>query len=349
MDFLGAQSSTRSRSRVLVLLFVIALGLMGIGLHLAVSAVAWSFGVIPSMSEPSAPVRAMIALLWASALLGSLFRWMDVRGGGDRLARRLGAEPLAEAARRLPDTPLANVVAEIAIAAATPAPSVHVLTRETSPNAFVLGSARTGHLLVVTRGALETFDRDQLQAVVAHEFGHIVSGDTLVNMRLLIALGGLHALDEIGRLWQTRADERQLHPGVLMGGALRLFASIGVLLGSVLRAAVSRQREFLADARAVQFTRNPAALAGALQAVADSGEGVALHDHRCAELAHLCFASDEAPWWRRALASHPPRDARIRAIDPHFAVRRRVRARRRAARPDPASPTATRQADRAGR
>jgi len=327
MDVFGAQASARSRSRWLIVLFIVALALMGVGLHVAVTGVAMLFGVVPSLSEPNAPVRAMIALLWAGVLLGTLFRWLDVRDGGEKLARRLGAAPLAEHQRREGEGALGNIVAEMSIAAAVPAPAVFVMSRESSLNAFVLGTPGTGHVLIVTAGALEAFDRDQLQAVVAHEFGHIATGDTLVNMRLLVALGGLHALDEIGQLWQSRADQGQIHPGVVLGGALRLFASLGVLLGSVLRAAVSRQREYLADAQAVQFTRDPSALAGALHVLAHVRDEVALHDHRGAELAHLCFSGGTAPWWRRTLASHPPLSSRIAAIDPSFSTRMRVRAR----------------------
>jgi len=347
LDFLGAQSDTRARSRLLIVLFVLALAALGAGLHIAVTGVAMLFGVVPSLSEPNGPVRAMIGLLWAGVLLGTLFRWLDVRHGGEKLARRLGAAPLEEAPQRISDTPLRNVVQEMAIAASQPAPPIYVMTREHCLNAFVLGTPATGLVLVVTAGALEAFDRAQLQAVIAHEFGHIASGDTVVNMRLLVALGGLHALDEIGQLWQSRAHDRQLHPGVVLGGALRTFASLGVLLGGVLRAAVSRQREYLADAQAVQFTRDPAALAGALHVVAHVADAVPLHDHRGAELAHLCFSGGRASRWRRILASHPTLPSRIAAIDPHHALRQRVRARRREAVRHP--PTAAWREDRAGR
>jgi Zn-dependent protease with chaperone function len=346
MDFFGQQASTRLRSRLLLLGFLFAYAGTGAVMYFGIALFSVQVGLIESVFAPSAPVAAVIGLFWLAILAGCFFRFLDVRAGGPALAKKFGAEAVVEGESsryredRGADRELLNVVAEVSVAASTPTPEVFVLRGERSINAFVLGTHQDKRALVVTQGALNAFERDELQAVVAHEFGHIAHGDLEVNMRLLVALGGLMALDEIGRMligpvtlmaMIRRTDDQHVHPGVFVGLVMRLFGSAGVLFGTLLRSAFSRQREFLADATAVQFTRAPFALASALNTVSEAGDDAPLHLHQAPELAHLCFSgrsvSHARNWFARVFtgwfATHPPLQSRIDAIDPHFVVKRR--------------------------
>jgi len=324
MDFFGRQALKRHHSHVLLVGFVAALAAMGLVIHTVIASLSFLLGETDSFSQPSTPALALIGLVWLTILAGGFFRALDVRAGGAVLARRFGAVHASDRSRHEKERQLLNIVAEISIAASTPQPDVYVLRHESSINAFVLGNEESRHVIVVSQGALDAFDRDEMQAVVAHEFGHISNGDLPLNMRLLIALGGLMAVDEVGRLLVGDDPNDNAHPGMIVGYLLRALGSVGVFFGSLIRAAFSRQREYLADATAVQFTRNPFALASALNVVREHQHEPALHSAHVQELAHLCFQSGKSlPWYKRLLASHPDMQLRIDAIDPHFAVKQR--------------------------
>lgn len=333
MDFFKQQSSKRLQSYGLLATFLGALFVMGALLHFVVGGIAYLLGLIPSVLELSAPVASLVALFWLAILAGCYFRYLDIKAGGPVLARKLGAVPAEDTARDASERELVSVVHEMAIASESPVPEVFVLQRERNINAFVLGAVDEKRALVVTGGALDTLERDELQAVVAHEFGHIAEGDLGLNMRLLVALGGLMALDEIGQLLtgdlsaRAFADRRHrtlLHPGVLVGVMMRFVGSSGVVFGSLIRSAFTRQREYLADAAAVQYTRAPLALASALSRVAEINDDQALHVRETPELVHLCFSGGlRRSWWAAYLASHPPLQDRIQTIDPHFKAKRR--------------------------
>ena len=295
-------------------------------IHISIGALSWLFGGTDNLYEPSPPAMALIVILWLTIAIGSYFRYLDVRAGGAVLARRFGAVHASDRSRFAQEKMLLNVVAETAIAASCPQPEVFVLRTEPGVNAFVVGSERGGFVIVVTQGALDALDRDQLQAVVAHEFGHIVHGDVPINMRLLIALGGLLAIDELGCLLRGKHPDEYAHFGVLLGYLLIAIGSIGVFFGSVIRAAFSRQREYLADASAVQFTRNPDALTEALSIIRDQFPSVALQSNQSGEFAHLCFhLGKDTAWYRRLFATHPSLQSRMDAIDPHFAIKTRAK------------------------
>ncbi len=341
MDFFEQQSSKRVRSNLLLIAFFAALLGIGLVLHFGIAIIARQLGLVPSVFELSAPVMTLIGVCWMAVLAGSFFRFLDVRGGGAVLARRFGAFEADEASRNPQERELLNVVSEMSIAASVPRPDVFVMHHERSINAMVLGITESQRAIIVTQGALDAFDRDELQAVVAHEFGHIVNDDIPLNMRLMIALGGLMALDEVGRLLIGNATLRSLldrksgenlHPGMLVGALLRVFGSTGVLFGSLLRSAFSRQREFLADASGIQFTREPFSMASALATVQNANDDQALHITQAPELVHLCFSGGSRTWvhrfFARFLASHPPLQKRIDAIDPHFGVKRRKKKQR---------------------
>lgn len=328
MNFFDRQSVKRRQSLILLLCFIVALGCMGAVIHVSIAGLSYLLGETDSFSNPSTPALALIGLVWLMIFAGAFFRALDVRAGGAVLARRFGAVHASDRSRFDKEQLLLNVVAEISIASTTPQPDVFVLRSESSINAFVLGmppnrKASRRNVIVVTQGALDAFDRDELKAVVAHEFGHIANNDLPLNMHLLMALGGLMAIDEVGRLLVGENPNDNAHPGVIVGYLLRALGSLGVFFGRVIRAAFSRQREYLADAMAVQYTRNPFALASALSIVQERDEP-ALHGAYAEELAHLCFQSSaRRAWYKRLLATHPALEKRIAVIEPHFAVKKR--------------------------
>lgn len=338
MDFYSHQDKARRSSHLILLAFVAALAMMGLIIHLAVAGLSILSGHSSSVYEISTPAAALIGVMWTVMLFGGFFRMLDVRAGGAALAARYGATKASAESRQDDQRLLLNVVAEMSIASSCPPPEVFVLQRESSINAFVVGTRKASRALVVSQGALDALDRDALQAVVAHEFAHIVQGDLLVSMRLLVAMGALNAIDEVGQMltgdlslsWSLNrrlsAHDRDslMHPGVLVGLLLRAVGSLGTFSGHLIRAAFSRQREYLADATGVQFTRNPLAMARALDTVEQQSEGNRLHSPYQQELAHLCFHVGRfKAGYRRLLASHPPLQDRIDAIEPHFAVKQR--------------------------
>ena len=329
MNFFDQQSARRRQSLMLLVCFLVAMLFMGCLIHVVVVGLSMLLGEKSSLLQPSGPALGLITLVWLTMFAGGFFRFLDVRGGGAVLARRFGAVRASDRSRFDREQRLLNVVAEIAIASSTPKPDVFVLRNESSINAMVLGAREGRYVLVLTQGALDTFERAELQAVVAHEFGHIANGDLPLNMRLLIALGGLMAIDEVGRLLigdapLSRDEPVSFHPGVVVGYILRGLGSVGVVAGQLIRSAFSRQREYLADASAVQFTRNPIAMAMALDVVRQHDSEPLLHGLHAQELAHLCFQSGrKPPWYKRLFASHPDIQSRIDAIEPHFEVKRR--------------------------
>lgn len=331
MDFFATQSVARRDSRWLIGGFVVALLAMSVVVHAVVTGLSVLFGRSANLAEPNLQSVLLIALVWLTVLFGGYFRWLDVRAGGAALARRFGAEPVLDTDRDPRLRTLSNLAAEMALASNCTPVRLFWLKRERRINAFVVGGGDDVRAtMVVTAGALDALDRDELRAVIAHEYGHIAQGDLPLNMRLLIVMGGLAALDEVGTLLIGERPEDQIgyrfHPAMLVGGLLRAFGSIGIGVGGVLRAAVSRQREFLADASAVQYTRHPFALASALSVIRDSQCPEALQSRHMHEIAHLCFQGGlRTAWFRRLLASHPPLQTRIDAIDPHVEVKRRKR------------------------
>ncbi len=317
MDFFGQQSKVQNSSFVLLLMFFLAVT----GLTFLV---AWSVSVINNIVSLErefltlTPIGLLVAgFFWLAIGFGCFFRWLDVRGGGSRLAQRFGAVRVELETRSAQEKQLLAVNAEMAIAASIPEPSVWVMPYEHPINAFVVGGG-DDIALVVTHGAINDLQREELQAVVGHEMGHIVKGDLAINMRLLMVLGGFMALTEVG---DTLGEN-------FVGSIFRVVGGICVFTGTLIRSAFSRRREFLADAMAVQFTRNPEAMAAALGRIRDHQDPEHLECRYRQELAHLCFYTrDKRNWFARKLASHPRIDDRIKAIDPHFAVKDRNRKR----------------------
>ncbi len=254
--------------------------------------------------------------------LASLFKSAQLRGGGAVVAQSLGGvrveRDTADPARKR----LRNIIEEMAIASGVPVPEIYVLEQEPAINAFAAGHTPANACITVTQGALDHLDRDELQGVIGHEFSHILNGDMRLNIQLMGAIFGLLVIAIIGRLVFNFAprggNDRDRRGGGLgwvgVGLAAMVLGYLGLLAGRMLQAAVSRQRERLADASAVQFTRNTTGLKGALLKIAALEEGSKFVAADAEQVAHMLFA----PGLDRIFATHPPLLERIRELDPQF-------------------------------
>jgi Zn-dependent protease with chaperone function len=208
------------------------------------------------------------------------------------------------------------VIEEMAIASGVPVPKIYVLDDDEGINAFAAGHSQSDAAIGVTRGCMTLLNRDELQGVIGHEFSHILNGDMRLNLRLMGVVFGILCLAVIGRilLYSRSRNSRDKNPTMLFGLALIVIGAIGVFFGRLIQAALGRQREFLADASSVQFTRNPAGLSGALQKI--GGAGSRVESVHAGEANHMFFGNGLSKPFLRMLATHPPLDERIRAIDP---------------------------------
>jgi Zn-dependent protease with chaperone function len=328
VNFFEQQDHARRRTRWLVVLFVLAVFaivlVVDFALVLGFGIADLQAGVTPLSAEGLA---ANLPLLIGGSVatttlvgLASLFRTAALKGGGGKVARDLGGT-LVDADSRDPlRRRLRNVVEEIALASGVPVPEVYVLEQESGINAFAAGYTPTDAAIAVTRGAMEKLSRSELQGVIAHEFSHIFNGDMRLNIRLMGALFGILVLALIGRkvLYHTRYMGRSRDNSgaaiLLVAFALMVVGYIGLFFGRWIKAAVSRQREFLADASAVQFTRDPDGIGGALKKIAVYSEASYL-DAETEEVAHMLFGAGRK---MHLFATHPPLRARIRRIDRNF-------------------------------
>jgi Zn-dependent protease with chaperone function len=338
MDFFAAQAAARRRTAVLVVYFALAwLGTiaifhLGVGLLLSLPALAPARALVSAPALVSGP--ALLAWTAGGVTLvtacGSAFHAARLaRDGGHAVARMVGGVPVERGTTDAAQRRLVNVVEEMAIASGLPVPAVYVLPDEGGINAFAAGFTRDRAVVAVTRGALDALTRDELQGVIAHELSHVLNEDVRLNMRLVALIGGITVLALVGRVLargagggrRARLGGRGRAAVALVGVCLWLAGSVGAFFGRLIRAAVSRQREFLADAASVQFTRNPDGLAGALAKI--SLQGSALASAQAPEVSHLFFANGLSSRW---LATHPPIAERIRRIAPHGVLRAARRA-----------------------
>jgi Zn-dependent protease with chaperone function len=258
---------------------------------------------------------------------GSLYKVVQLRGGGTTVAENLGGYRVPQNTTDPIERRLVNVVEEMALASGVPVPPIYLLKDEEGINAFAAGYSPSDAVVAVTRGTAEQLTRDELQGVVAHEFSHILNGDMRLNIRLIGILHGILLMGLMGRLLfniAARGGGRRSGKNdgglyLLAGGlALMLLGLLGTILGNLIKAAVSRQREYLADASAVQFTRNPEGIAGALKRIGGSVVGSRLASANAAELSHMYFSKGVFEGFTGLLATHPPLEKRIRALDPQW-------------------------------
>ncbi|MEM6912178.1 MAG: M48 family metallopeptidase [Verrucomicrobiota bacterium] len=337
VDFFQAQDQARKKTKLLVCYF----GLAVLGIIVALYGVLW-FAGLGGSEERAARLNSSEVPFWDRDLffytsvgvllvvgLGTLGRTSQLAsGGGSQIAESLGGRLLNPGTRDPLERRLLNVIEEMSIASGVPMPKVYLMERERGINAFAAGFQPQDAVIGVTRGCLETLSRDELQGVMAHEFSHILHGDMRINLRLVGVLFGILMLAVIGRillragLFSTGGSSRERGGGAaafgLVGLVLYLIGYIGVFFGHLIKAAVSRQREFLADASAVQFTRNPSGIADALKKIGGLHFGSKLATPRAEEASHMLFGNGLSASFTQAFATHPPLPRRIRAIEPDW-------------------------------
>jgi Zn-dependent protease with chaperone function len=330
MDFFGRQAAARRASKWLVALFVLAVGAVVVAVNAVVLVVVAVFATdAPTAMVPDGgwltahPGTTALTTLAVLGVIGiaSLYKSATLSAGGGVVATSLGGERVAPNTTDPLRRRLLNVVEEMAIASGVPVPAVYVLEREAGINAFAAGHNPSNAAITVTRGALVHLNRAELQGVIGHEFSHVLNGDMRLNTRLIGLLFGLLVLAMIARLVlrfgpRGRVGRKGGGAGIILLAALAvlLLGYIGLFFGRLIQAAVSRRRESLADASAVQFTREPGGLRDALVKIGALAEGSTLVDADAEEVAHMLFA----PGMNRWVATHPPLVERIRAIDPRF-------------------------------
>ena len=328
MNFFEYQDHARRQTRWLVVLFILAVLAIVAVVDLALL-VAFGFsgteGGVPPFSAQG--LRENLPLLAGGAVatalvigLASLFKTATLRGGGGKVARDLGGTLVDADARDPLRRRLHNVVEEIALASGVPVPEVYVLEQESGINAFAAGFTPADAAVAVTRGAMEKLSRNELQGVIAHEFSHILNGDMRLNIRLMGALFGVLVLALIGRRvlhgarYMGRSRNSNGAPILIVALAVTLVGYVGLFFGRWIKSAVSRQREYLADASAVQFTRDPDSISGALKKIAVYSGGSYLSTET-EEVGHMLFGSGQH---MSLFATHPPLVQRIQRIEPGF-------------------------------
>ncbi len=335
MDFFEHQERARHKTTLLGCYFVAAVVLIILSVYLAIAAVLF-YGQSGRDGRPAATLWFPDVFAAVSVgtdvliTLGSLYKMAELSGGGEVVARTLGGRPVAANTTDLRERVLLNVVEEMAIASGTPVPPVFLLDNESAINAFAAGTTPQNAVIGVTRGSIETLSRDELQGVIAHEFSHILNGDTRINIRLIGLLNGILLIATIGYLLlrfssfssndsrSSNDNKKGGNPLPLLGLCLLVIGYVGVFFAHLIKSAVSRQREFLADASAVQFTRFPGGIEGALKKIGGLTDGSRLRTPRTEEASHMLFGNGLAAPFLQLLATHPPLVDRIQRIDPNF-------------------------------
>jgi Zn-dependent protease with chaperone function/uncharacterized tellurite resistance protein B-like protein len=333
MDFFARQAAARRSSRLWLAAFIVAVLLVVTALTWVVLLIAPApngsqialgagrFGLYDQIVETPG-LAWQTALFWLLVIAGaSAWRGLDLRDGGGAVAVALGGTRVERDTRDPRLRRLHNIVEEMSIASGVTMPEVYVLEREGAINAFAAGQNPANAAVAVTRGAVERLNREQLQGVIAHEFSHILNGDMRLNVRMVgwlfgltfIALAG-RMIFELGGRGSGRSKDRGIGVLYVIALVMIIVGYLGALAGRILQAAVCRRRELLADASAVQFTRNPDGLKDALLKIAGLDRHGRLAAARTAEVAHMLFAAG----LDRAFATHPPLAERIRALDPSF-------------------------------
>lgn len=330
MDFFEHQDAARRKTFLLTTYFILAVLFIICGVYLSIVA-AWNMAMDSgegiALWEPTLFIQVAAAVS-AIILMGSLYKIIALSKGGEKVAEMLGATQVVPDSRDPDDRKLLNVVEEMAIASGVPVPRVYVLRQENAINALAAGLSTRDAIIAVTDGCLRQLSRDELQGVVAHEFSHILNGDMRLNIRLMGIINGILVIAFIGRMiLRSMSSGRSSSsrkkgggglPVVVLGLALLVVGYVGVLFGKLIKSAVSRQREFLADASAVRFTRNPGGIAGALKKIAGFESGSRLASAHAEEASHLFFVNGLKASFAAMLSTHPALEERIRRIDPLF-------------------------------
>ena len=342
MNFFESQDLARRNSKILIFYYLIAVlgisSLIGLSVLYARSWLLESEGGMRHLGESVNFFDLKVFLLSAGPvlaliLLASFFKSLALsKGGGAMVAKSLGGREVDRSTNNHKERVLVNVIEEMSIASGVPVPSIFILDQEDDINAFAAGYTPSDAAIGVTSGCLNFLNRDELQGVIAHEFSHILNGDMKLNIRMISVLFGILVLTLIGYFtirflpWgssrRSRSNSKEENGGGLaiiffIALTLLIFGFIGQIMAKLIKAAVSRQREFLADASAVQFTRNPAGISGALKKIG-GGAGSLIGHHRAEEASHMFFGSCFKKKYINIFATHPPLEDRIKAIDGRF-------------------------------
>ena len=325
MNFFDAQDQARRATRWLVVVYAISTILIVIGVTTVVGAALFMMSQEGRPPEPS--VLAAVAIVAALFIFASsLYKTSRLSSGGGRVALDMGGTLISPDVRDPQRQQLRNIVEEMAIASGVPVPDIYVLEEESGINAFAAGFTSGDAAVAVTRGTLDLLNRDELQGVIAHEFSHILNGDMRLNIRMMGVLFGIMVLGLIGRLVlragfhsNLGSSQRNKSAPVIMiaGLGLVILGWIGVLFARIVKSAVSRQREYLADASAVQFTRQSDGIANALKKIGGYTQHSYIRAADPEEISHMLFANGSAKL-TSLLATHPPLTKRIQALDPQF-------------------------------
>jgi Zn-dependent protease with chaperone function len=323
MDFFKEQDKSRTKTTQLIGLFILAvlavvLAVYAIAVFIMFSHGARQPGFNPEEFHWVQPHLGfwVVSVTLLVIFIGSITKIIGLAKGGSSVAENLGGR-LVNASTTDPDErKLINVVEEMSIASGIPAPQVYILDREKGINAFAAGYAPNDAVVAVTRNCLKLLNRDELQGVIAHEFSHILNGDMRLNIRLIGFLSGIMVLANIGYLiLRSRSGSKKSGAQiVLIGIGLLIIGFVGQLFGRIIQAAVSRQREYFADASSVQFTRNPGGISGALKKIGGFQPGSRIRSPNAGEICHMFFGKAI----RTLFATHPPLADRIQRLEPDF-------------------------------
>ncbi len=332
MDFFHHQDTAHQRTGLLVMLFTLAvLAITGLVSVISIGIYFYFTGEpFTTQSIISYCLLSFVGVLLVVSI-SSFIRLSELNANGGRgVAESIGGKLISTDTSNAKHRQLLNVVEEMSIASGIPVPPVYVMAEEHGINAFAAGMSIDDAVIGVTQGALDAFSRDELQGVIAHEFSHILNGDMRLNTRLIGALFGITYIAHFGHLIldnsnSTRHVSRSSSDSnkgfaviILIAIVCLVLGWLGTLFGNMIKAAISRQREFLADASAVQFTRNDQGIAGALKKIGSNVQGSTLNTKASDEMSHMMFGQSKLSGFSSLFATHPPLDERIRRIEPNW-------------------------------
>ncbi len=337
MDFFREQDVARRNTRILVVLFIIAVCVLIALTNMVIAGAVFLQADYPPGAHNGSASNWISSIDWGlfltvGAVVGgvigvvALGNWLRFAQGGRAVAEALGARPAQPATTDPLERRAQNIVQELSLAANMPVPPLYILDDERGINAFAAGVTPANAVVAITHGAMTQLTRDELQGVIGHEFSHILNGDMRLSIRLAAMLRGITFIGDIGSvLMHSAAYSRPRHgnkndsrAGVLaVGLGLYLVGLLGGIMAGLIKSAISKQKEFLADASSVQFTRNPDGIGNALKVIGGYTPGTLVHSARAEEMSHLFFGQVKHRLWT-LFATHPPLQTRIRRVDPSW-------------------------------
>jgi Zn-dependent protease with chaperone function/uncharacterized tellurite resistance protein B-like protein len=346
MNFFVLQDKAKKQTRFLVFLFLLAV----IAITFTVNLVFY-FALNLQTTMPMSGENWFTQPYWLYITGGtfgliicvSFWRSWQLKSTPDAIAKMVNASEVSLSSTNKQERMLINVVEEMSIASGMPIPKLYIMREEQGINAFVAGLEPSKVTLVVTQGLLDSLNRQELQGVIAHEYSHVSHGDMRINVRLIGILAGILIIGQIGGVLlrggsysrystsralssSSRSSNSKNSGGFLaIGLGLFVIGYIGLFFGRMIKAAISRQREFLADASAVQFTRDKDGIAGALYKISLHSNRSLLQNPKAEEMSHMCFGESVKQGFSSLLATHPPINERIKAINPNFAIRQKYK------------------------